>query len=124
MTSMRPGKPLPPSPTTRLCLACREQVALEDLATGHLDHTEGTWSYALLRCPVCGVGRLEPSPPEAALRVMYGPDFHAYRDPTRTTLHGLKRAAKMALARVASTRCGATSPLLRAVARAWTTAAE
>jgi len=63
------------------------------------------YCYSLVRCPVCGLGRLQPLPDEAALSALYSPSYHAYGTPAESAdVATLTRRIKMLAGRIAATR--------------------
>jgi SAM-dependent methyltransferase len=56
---------------------------------------ERAWEYRLLRCDSCGMGRLHPTPSEAALQVLYGNGYDAYRGDAAAAAGSAGRRTKL-----------------------------
>ncbi len=77
------------------------------------------WSYELLRCLACGMGRLYPTPTAAALNALYSNGYDAYRGDADAAAGSLSRRTKLLISEVsAAALCARSLPAQRALSLA------
>ena len=113
---------------TGYCIACGSSSSPELVMRGLYEYSFSgqpcEYRYNLMRCPACGLGRLQPLPDEAALSALYSPSYHAYGTPAESAdVATLTRRVKMVAGRIAAMRDRGAGPA-RAVLAVITTVVE